>query len=181
MAKVLIPLAVGFEEIETMTLIDVLRRAEIEVVTAGLDQMMPKGAHGVTVQADTLLSDVDTNGFDMILLPGGLPGAEYLAKSEKIKTILQDFDAKNKYIGAICAAPWALSVAGVLKDSYTCYPGFEGQVEHKGYVSSSDVVVDQNIMTSRGPATAMSFALAIVEKLCGEEKYAEVKGGLLAS
>lgn len=181
MSKVLIPLAVGFEEIETMTLIDVLRRANVEVVTAGLDQMTPKGAHGVVVQADTLLDDVDANSFDMILLPGGLPGAEYLAKSEKIKRILQEFDANKKHIGAICAAPWALSVAGVLKDNYTCYPGFEGQVGHKGYTSSSDVVIDQNIMTSRGPATAMNFALAIVKELCGEEKYVEIKGGLLAS
>lgn len=181
MSKILIPLAVGFEEIEAMTLVDVLRRASIEVVTAGLDRELLQGAHGVSIQADTLLDDIDTDSFDMILLPGGLPGAEHLAKSEKVKSILQKFDTNNKYIGAICAAPWALSEAGVLKNKYTCYPGFEAQVGKDGYVSSSDVVIDHNIMTSRGPATAMSFALAIVKELCGQEKYNEVKNGLLVS
>lgn len=181
MSKVLIPLAVGFEEIEAMTLIDVLRRAGIEVVTAGLDRKMLQGAHGVNVEADTLLDSVSVSEFDMILLPGGLPGAEHLAKSEKVKSLLQEFDANNKYIGAICAAPWALSTAGVLKDKYTCYPGFEGQVAKDGYDGTSDVVIDHNIMTSRGPATAMSFALCIVKELCGIEKHDEIQSGLLAS
>lgn len=181
MSKVLIPLAVGFEEIEAMTLIDILRRADIEVVTAGLDRDMPQGAHGVSVQTDTLLDRVDAKEFDMILLPGGLPGAEHLAKSQKVKSLLQEFNGDNKYIGAICAAPWALSEADVLKKRYTCYPGFERQVGKDGYTDESDVVIDHNIMTSRGPATAMDFALAIVKELCGNEKYEEVRNGLLAS
>lgn len=180
MAKVLIPMAMGFEEIEALTLVDVLRRAEIEVTIAGLDRKAPSGAHGVKVQTDILLDDVKSSDFDMILLPGGLPGAEYLAKSEKVKTLLREFNENDKYIGAICAAPWALSTAGVLKEKYTCYPSFENTVRKEGYDPSNDVVIDKNILTSRGPATAMKFALEIVKQLCGKEKYEEIKNGLLA-
>ena len=115
----------------------------------------------------------------MIVLPGGLPGAENLAKSEKLGKILRDFDANNTKIGAICAAPWALATAGVLKSSYTCYPGFESQIAHPGYTNSANVVKDQNIMTSRGPATAMEFALQIVRELKGEQVYSKLKSDLL--
>lgn len=180
MAKVIIPLANGFEEIETMTLIDVLRRADIKVQTAGLDKKILKGAHGVEIKADSLLESANSDDFDMIVLPGGLPGAEYLAKSEKVKSLLKEFDAKDKLIGAICAAPWALGEADVLKQSYTCYPSFEKTVAKDGYNPNKDVVIDKNILTSRGPATAMTFALAIVKELCGDKVYSEVKSGLLA-
>lgn len=181
MSKVLIPLAEGFEEIEALSLIDILRRAEIEVITAGLAKDLVEGAHNVSVKADALLDEVDANSFDMILLPGGLPGAEYLAKSAKVKSILQNFDAEKKLIGAICAAPWALGEAGVLKNKYTCYPGFEDQVGKDGYTDSQAVVSDENIITSRGPATAMEFALEIVRRIKGEDKYKELKTGLLFS
>lgn len=180
MANVLIPLANGFEEIEAMNLIDILRRADIKVQTAGLNGEMIEGAHGVVVKADTLLDNVLSDDFDMIVLPGGLPGAEYLAKSEKVQSLLKEFDSKNKLIGAICAAPWALSTAGVLKDSYTCYPSFEKSVGKDGYNPNQDVVIDKNILTSKGPATAMIFALAIVKEICGNKVYQEVKSGLLA-
>lgn len=180
MAKVLVPMATGFEEIEALSLVDILRRADINVVMAGLDGQTIKGAHGVNVQTDILLDSVNSNDFDMIILPGGLPGAEYLAKSEKVKSLLREFDRDKKLIGAICAAPWALSTAGVLKEKYTCYPSFETNVQKNGYDPTSDVVIDQNIMTSRGPATAMKFALEIVKQICGIEKYQEIKDGLLA-
>ncbi len=180
MAKVLIPLAEGFEEIEALTLVDVLRRADISVVLAGLDSEVVQGAHGVEVYSEMLLKDAKSYEFDMIVLPGGLPGAEYLAKSDMVKGLLKEFDKQNKLIGAICAAPWALSEADVLKTSYTCYPSFEKTVAKDGYDSSKDVVIDSNIMTSRGPVTAMKFALEIVKKICGEEKYLEIKAGLLA-
>lgn len=180
MAKVLIPLAMGFEEIEALTLIDVLRRAKIKVITAGLDNDVLVGAHGVKVEADSLLENVNGDEFDMIVLPGGLPGAQHLAESKKIQQLLKEFDKKDKLIGAICAAPWALSVAGVLKNRYTCYPSFEETVAKDGYEPDENVVIDENILTSRGPATAMTFALSIVKQLCGEDVYGEVKSGLLA-
>lgn len=181
MAHVLMPLAVGFEEIEAVTITDILRRAGIEVVMAGLDREHVCGAHGITIYADMLLDEVELSSFDMIVLPGGLPGAEHLAKSEKVQQVLQYFDRDNKRIGAICAAPWALATAGVLKDKYTCYPSFEETIGHTGYVSDSNVVQDHNIITSRGPSTAMEFALAIVKELCGEETYVNLRKGLLLS
>ncbi|MFV0481927.1 MAG: DJ-1 family glyoxalase III [Campylobacteraceae bacterium] len=115
----------------------------------------------------------------MIVLPGGLPGAEHLAKSEKLKKIIQKMDKAKKYVTAICAAPWALSEAGVLKDKYTCYPSFEKVVNHAGYTPNEDVVVDKNVITSRGPATAFVFALELAKKLKGDETYKELKKELL--
>lgn len=179
MAKVLIPLATGFEEIEALTLVDILRRANIDVITAGLDNKSITGAHNITVKTDVLLETVDHQHFDMIVLPGGLPGTEFLVKSEKVQHLLKDFDLNNKLIGAICAAPWALATANVLKSSYTCYPSFEDTIKYKGYRDDLDVVCDENIMTSKGPATAMIFALEIVRKLAGKDKYLEIKSGLL--
>lgn len=181
MAQVLMPLAVGFEEIEAITITDILRRAGVEVVMAGLDRELVCGAHGISVQADALLDEVELSTFDMIVLPGGLPGAEHLAKSEKVQEVLQYFDRDNKRIGAICTAPWALATAGVLKDKYTCYPSFEQTIAKEGYVSDSNVVQDHNIITSRGPSTAMEFALTIVKELCGEETFTTLRKGLLLS
>ena len=177
--KVAIVLANGFEEIEAVSLIDILRRAEIDAVSVGLDKKCVCGAHGIEMIADEILDDMKVSEFDMIVLPGGLPGAENLAKSEKLGKILRDFDANNAKIGAICAAPWALATAGVLKSSYTCYPGFESQIAHPGYTNSANVVKDQNIMTSKGPATAMEFALQIVRELKGEQVYSKLKSDLL--
>jgi DJ-1 family protein len=177
--KAAIVLANGFEEIEAVSLIDILRRAEIDAASVGLDKKCVCGAHGVEMIADEILDDIKVSEFDMIVLPGGLPGAENLAKSEKLGKILRDFDANNAKIGAICAAPWALATAGVLKSSYTCYPGFENQIAHPGYTNAANVVKDQNIMTSKGPATAMEFALQIVRELKGKQVYSKLKSDLL--
>ena len=144
--------------------------------------MYVKGANGITLQADTMLSDVDVDSLDMVVLPGGWGGTHALADSEQVQTILKQMDAQNKAIGAICAAPFALSKAGVLKEQYTCYPSVEKEIAQEGYQGDSAMVVEsQNVLTSRGPATALCFALQIVKKLKGEQTYQALKEGLLAT
>lgn len=183
MTTVLVPLAKGFEEIEAVSLIDVLRRAHIEVLVASLDhEALVQGANGIVIEADVEIKNVYCDILDMIVLPGGWDGTYALADDENVQRILKEMNKHDKNIGAICAAPFALDKAGVLKNSFTCYPSVEEKINHKGYVGVDNMVVeDENIMTSRGPATAICFALEIVKKLKGEELYNEVKSGLLAS
>ncbi|OHE09295.1 MAG: thiamine biosynthesis protein ThiJ [Sulfurimonas sp. RIFOXYD12_FULL_33_39] len=183
MSKVLIPLANGFEEIEAINIIDVLRRAEIKVYIASLDNKAGvKGAHGITVLSDIEIKDVDIDGLDMIVLPGGWGGTLALCDDKNVQNILKVMDKKNKSIGAICAAPLALHKAGVLKHNYTCYPSIEEQIREDGFFGDKAMVVeDGNVMTSRGPATAICFALQIVKKLKGQESYNLVKEALLAN
>jgi len=180
MAKVCIPLANGFEDIEAITLIDVIRRGGIKVVTAGVGGEIIESAHNVKVMADTTIEKVSADDFDLVVLPGGLPGATNLAESDEVKKLLQDMDNKGKYVGAICAAPIALKEAGVLKERYTAYPGWEENIRKEGYVSDKKVVEDKNVLTSKGPATAICFALEIVKKFAGEDSYNQLKAGLLA-
>jgi len=183
MSKVLVPLASGFEEIEAVSIIDVLRRAEIEVLVASLDDSLHvKGANNITIEADLHVKDIIAEELDMIVLPGGWDGTYALAEDENVQNLLRKMDEKGKNIGAICAAPFALNAAGVLKEKYTCYPSVEEQIKKEGYMGDSAMVVeDANVMTSRGPGTALCFALAIVKKLKGEESYKALKEGLLAT
>ena len=183
MSKVLVPLASGFEEIEAVSIIDVLRRAEIEVLVASLDDSLHvKGANNIIIQADLHVKDIIAEKLDMIVLPGGWDGTYALAEDENVQNLLRKMDEKGKNIGAICAAPFALNAAGVLKEKYTCYPSVEEQIKKEGYMGDSAMVVeDANVMTSRGPGTALCFALAIVKKLKGEESYKALKEGLLAT
>ena len=183
MSRVLVPLATGFEEIEAVSIIDVLRRAEVEVLVASLSSdMLVKGANGISIQADLQVKDVSADEIDMVVLPGGWDGTYALADDENVQNILREMDAKGKNIGAICAAPFALNKAGVLKEKYTCYPSVEEQIRKEGYQGDRAMVVeDANVMTSRGPATALCFGLSIVKKLKGEETYSTLKEGLLAS
>lgn len=183
MATVLVPLAGGFEEIEAVSIIDVLRRGEIQVLTASLgENKFVKGAHEIIIETDVLVKDVSSEQLDMIVLPGGWGGTLALADDANVQRLLQEMDKEGKYIGAICAAPLALDRAGVLKEKYTCYPSVEEEINNKGYQGDASMVVeDANIMTSRGPATAMRFALEIVKKLQGEEVYKEVESALLAN
>ena len=181
-SKILVPLAKGFEEIEAVSIIDVLRRADIEVLVASLDdESAVKGANGITVMSDVSIKDIDSETLEMIVLPGGVEGTYALAEDENVQRVLKEMDKEGKNIGAICAAPFALHKAGVLKHSYTCYPSFEEFIGEDGYIGDKAMVVeDENIMTSRGPATAICFALQIVKKLKGEETYLALKSGLLA-
>ena len=181
--KVLVPLAEGFEEIEAVSIIDVLRRAEIEVLVASLNAaMLVKGANGIVLQADVEIKDVNAQALDMIVLPGGWGGTHLLAEDKNVQSLLQEMDVKGKNIGAICAAPYALNAAGVLKQKYTCYPSVEDEIREEGYMGDTMMVVeDENVMTSRGPATAICFGLEIVKKLRGQESYKALKEGLLAT
>jgi len=177
---VVIPLANGFEEIEAVSLIDVLRRAEIEVVIAGVGAKMISGAHEIKIETDRLISQVSSDEMEMMILPGGWDGTHALADDADVQRLLKEMDSKGKMIGAICAAPYALDKAGVLKHDYTCYPSVEEQIRLDGYTKEQTVVTDGNIMTSRGPGTALCFALAIVERLKGEQIAKALKKGMLA-
>ncbi|MEZ7933590.1 MAG: DJ-1/PfpI family protein [Sulfurospirillum sp.] len=181
MKKVIVPLAQGFEEIEALTIVDILRRANVDVTMAALESLHVKGAHGIVVVADTLLKEINVNNFDMIALPGGLPGATNLAADPTTQTLLKEFDAKGKMIAAICAAPYALKTAGVLKKSYTCYPGFQAKIAQEGYNANDKVIRDGNVTTSQGPSTAMLFALSLVEQLCSKEVAQSLSHDLLLS
>lgn len=168
--KVLVILAQGFEEIEAVTCIDILRRAGIEVVVAGLESETITGSHGITITADKQLDQVLPD-FDACVLPGGMPGATHLSESKKVSEIIQKMDRGKKIIAAICAAPAVvLSPLGILKNkNATCYPGLQNRFGSDVHFKQDPVVVDGNIITSRGVGTALAFALAVVEKLCGKQ------------
>lgn len=179
MAKIIVPISNGFEEIEAISIIDVCRRANIEVTIAAVEELVTTGAHNVKITADCMINEISSSNFDMIVLPGGLPNAFTLASNEKVQSLLKEFKAENKNIGAICAAPFALHEANVLNENFTCYPSFEKKIRQNGYHEADDVVIDDKVITSRGPGTAMNFALEIVNLLCDEETYTSVKNGLL--
>jgi len=182
MPRVLVPIATGFEEIEAVCIIDVMRRGGIEVIMGSLDDnLLVKGAHGIAVQADRPIAGLSADDLDMIVLPGGWDGTKALMHDLAVQSLLKIMDAKGKNIGAICAAPLALYTAGVLKEGYTCYPGIEEQIDLAGFSGDKKGVVQSgNVMTSRGPGTAICFGLAIVKKLVGDKAYEGLRGGLLA-
>ena len=183
MAAVLLPLAKGFEELEAVALIDVMRRGGIEVRVAYLDGELASdlvtGANGITIKADIALKNVISDDFDMMVLPGGWEGTYALAENARVQTLLKEFKAKGKEIGSICAAAFALKKAGVLTNNYTCYPGAKEEVDHPGYRDDQKVVTDGNVMTSQGPGTAVCFGLEIVKRLVGDESMQAVKDGML--
>jgi len=176
-ASVLIPLAQGCEELEAVTIIDLLRRADISVTTAGLDKAPVTARRSVVILADTDLTTAMNQSYDMIVLPGGLPGADNLNKDDRIHKLLIEMNASKKWIAAICAAPKVLACAGLLTNrKVTSFPGSLESYDVPGMVySTSSVVVDGNIVTSRGPGTAMDFALTLIELLCGSDKRKAVE------
>ena len=180
MADVLLPIAEGFEEVEAVSLIDVLRRGGIGVRIAYLGESnLVLGANGITLQADTSISNIKSEDFDMIVLPGGWDNTYTLAENEDVQRLLQEFKSTDKLVGSICAAAYALKKADVLGDDYTCYPSAVDEVNHNGYREDKAVVTDGNIITSRGPGTALCFGLEIVKRLVGFESYQAVKEGML--
>lgn len=178
MKRVLVPLAEGFEELEAVTIIDVLRRAGIEVVVASLAGSPVTGSHGIRLAADTPLAALVEQEFDMIALPGGMPGAEHLKKDARIAEIIRRLHGKGRPVAAICAAPMVLAAAGVLDGRRaTSYPGFLDDATRASVVDEA-VVVDRGVITSRGPGTALDFALALVEELSGPAARATIESGL---
>ena len=181
MATVLVPLATGFEEIEAISIIDTVRRSSLEVIVASVDGNADvRGAHGITVKADTSIKNITADDIDMIVLPGGWGGTKILAEDAKVQSLIKEMDAKGKQIGAICAAPFALDKAGVLKEKFTCYPSVEEDINNMGYDATQKVVSDKNILTSQGPATAICFGLEIIKILLGNDAKEKAKSGLLA-
>lgn len=179
MKKVIVFLAEGFEEIEAISIIDVLRRAEIAVTTVSIGKEKEvKGAHNVPVVADKLFEEVDFANYHMLVLPGGMPGAKNLNEHEGVKKQVEAFE-KDKHVGAICAAPMILGGMGLLKGKRaTSYPGFEAELI-EATITNEAVTVDGNITTGKGPAFAMQFALQLVETLAGKATRDEVSNGLL--
>jgi 4-methyl-5(b-hydroxyethyl)-thiazole monophosphate biosynthesis len=178
MPRVLVPLAEGFEEIEAVTVIDVLRRAGVEVVVAGLKPGPVTGSHGIQLGTDLDLSAIHASDYALIALPGGMPGAEHLQQDPRIRALLLEMAQAGKIVSAICAAPRVLASAGLLHGRRaTSYPGFLDAMQVK--YCEEPVVTDGNLVTSRGPATAMEFALTLVERLVGPGKRAELEQRLL--
>ncbi len=168
--KAIVMLAEEFEEIEASTVIDILRRAEIDVVVAGLKDIKVRGSRGMNILADKKFDETGSD-FDACVLPGGMLGAVNLASSQKVRSFIKDMNKNSKIIAAICASPAiVLARLGILKGrSVTCYPGLEEKFDKDTTCKEDNVVIDGNIITSRGPATALEFALEIVEKMCGKE------------
>jgi len=180
MTSVLVPLAPGCEELEAVTIIDLLRRAGIEVVSASLDDSPVKASRGTVLVADTTLDKALGTEYDMIVLPGGLPGADHLRDDPRIIKLLQNMASEGKYTCAICASPQVLAEAGLLANKQaTAFPGILEKLDLPNTTIKPDpVVTDSKIVTSRGPGTAMDFALKLIELLVGESKRQSVESAL---
>lgn len=174
-------LAEGFEEIEAITIIDVLRRGDVKCDICSIRDRKVIGSHKIKIKADILLSEIEIDSYEAVILPGGMPGAKNLKEDSRVIDILKRFQNKNKMIGAICAAPIVLKEAGIIKDkTITCYPDFKEEFNESNY--TEDIVTnDGNIFTSPGPATAIYFALEILRQLTDEQIYQSVKKGMLVN
>lgn len=176
MKKALVLMAAGFEEIELTTVVDLLRRAEIDVTLASIDKHeFVRGAHEMSLKADKLMSECEISRYDALVLPGGWPGALNLFESGEVQNTISEFAKEEKLVAAICAAPYILGKMGLLKGKKaTCYPGFEGDLKG-AELRNHPAVTDGNFITGKGPGYAAQFAMAIVEKLAGKEKVKELE------
>ena len=181
MSHVLVPLAQGCEELEAITITDLLVRAGITVTTCGLDDQPVKASRGITIIPDTSIDKVLNQSFDLIVLPGGLPGADHLRDNAQLQALIKKQAADNKYVAAICAAPKALAKAGILEGkTATSFPGVLAALDNPNIaISENAVEIDGNIVTSRSAGTAMDFALTLIELLEGKEKREEVNRQLV--
>lgn len=177
MKRVVLPIANGFEEIEAITIIDILRRAGVVVVIAGVTKQSIVGAHGVKMTADAVVADLSADEFDMLVLAGGYDNAITLSNDATTQKLISTMHKNGKLVAAICAAPLALHKAGVISGEYTCYPSVEETI--KGKFVAKSVVESNRVITSRGPATASDFAFYLVEKLVSKAKKEEVQKTML--
>jgi 4-methyl-5(b-hydroxyethyl)-thiazole monophosphate biosynthesis len=176
---ILVPLAPGFEEIEFTTIVDVLRRAELDVTVAGLVPGPITGSHGIAVMPEVELADLPLERFTMIVLPGGQPGATNLRKDERVLALVRRLAREGKRTAAICAAPVVLHDAGVLTDvQVTSHPSVRAQLASARVLPDVRVVRSGSIVTSQGVGTALEFALALVADLCGEERSRELAAAM---
>lgn len=182
MKNIAVHLANGFEETEAITIIDLLRRAGLNVQTVSVTgEELVTGSHNIPVMTDVLFEDIDYNNIDMIILPGGMPGAKKLDAHNGLRNQILSFHNQNKPLGAICAAPMVFGHLDILKGKMaTCYPGFEKELIG-ARVHYEAVVIDQHIITSRGVGTAIQFALKTVELLAGKEKADQIAASILFS
>ncbi len=179
MIKVAVLISPGFEEIEVITPIDILRRAGVEVVTLGLNALSITGAHSITLECDAKLDDFNSD-IDGIIIPGGMPGALNISESIKALDLINNTYNSGKLVGAICASPGVvLGKTDILKSrEFTCYPSFEARVSG-GHFSEKSVVISDNVITSRGPGTAMEFSLAVVQYLVDKKTSETISKALL--
>lgn len=180
MKKILLFLAEGFEEVEALTVVDYLRRMDIVVDTCSITEGKEvKGAHGIIVLADKILGEIHgSKGYDGVVIPGGMPGSTNLRDEEKIVELIQIFHREEKLIAAICAGPIVLEKAGILEGKeITSYPGFEEELS--GIYKEDLVVQDKNIITARGPAVAVYFALKIGENLLDKNRVEDLERDIL--
>lgn len=180
MKTIFVFLADGFEEIEALAPVDILRRAGLSVKTVSvMDEQVVAGAHGVPVLADVMFDEINAEDAEMILLPGGLPGATNLDAHQGLSQMILDFAKEEKPLVAICAAPLVFGNRGLLEGKKaTCYPGFDTYLKGAQYTAAL-VEKDGNFITGKGPGAAMEFAFAIVEKYCGMDKVNELKQGMM--
>jgi 4-methyl-5(b-hydroxyethyl)-thiazole monophosphate biosynthesis len=178
--RVLVPLAEGFEEIEAVTIIDVLRRAGCEVLTAGLAPGIVRGAHGVGIEADVPLAAVASAGFDLIVCPGGMPGTRRLMAHEPLLAMLRAAIAGERRVAAICAAPLVLNAAGLLEQRrWTSHPAVRAEIGVGACDPKAPLVRAGLVTTSQGVGTALRFALDLAAQLCGEAKAGELARAML--
>ena len=171
-------LANGFEEIEALATVDILRRAGVEVVTVGVGSKMPVGAHGIAVCVDIAENELDLTCIDGVVLPGGMPGTTNLEASSVVQEAIAYAAQRGSLLSAICAAPSILGHCGLLKGKRaTCYPGFENELKEAA-VTNDGVVVDGNVITASGAGVAVDFALALVEHLVSREAAEAIRGGI---
>ena len=184
MAQVLVPFTTGVEEIELVAVVDILRRADIQVCLASFNGEPVTGRSNITIQADVSIADTEDTDWDMIVLPGGLPNARLLRDNIQVKTIVSKLAQQRKTIAAICAAPTALAAFGITENKrVTSYPTFQSEMEElqpSSTYSDAIVVEDDFLITSRGAGTAVAFALHLVAKLCGQEKADEIRKSIVA-
>lgn len=180
MKKAGIFFAPGFEEVEALTTVDLLRRAGVEVTLVSVNgEVLVEGSHGIAVRMDRTFSEMNFSEMDLLVLPGGQPGTNNLKASKEVRELLIDFNSREKKIAAICAAPAVFGQMGILNGKKaTCYPGCEDELIG-AEVSGEQVVVDGNITTSRGVGTAIAFALSLIEQLEGKEKAEEISRGIV--